>query len=314
MYSRNKIHASFIKIHYFEQQRPDLTCKKYCCCQGIFVEGHGSWTTQPISYTPHSRGLVDQISKGSSKYQDILVRMHDTTISSIKKLVLVCLVTIMKWLVTLDAGLPAVVSLMTSTPCSLSQTWSSYRFCRLEQHDNMANRRKKLIRISCQYSPKFQNLGCRMLMVHHPSCSYWCTGSGREWSDHCLQPPQASLNTTHHPLPSAENDDDHHINEENVNDHDMHWLENISSSIHWWYWAIKGKKTKPTWVEFWNISPPFMKDFLPPLWIFWSLRFLWGQNENSALKPIWNGRLPTVGRANLIFPCLTQYLVRTANP
>ena len=44
--------------------------------------------------------------------------MHDTTISSIKKLVLVCLVTIMKWLVTLDAGLPAVVSLMTSTPCT----------------------------------------------------------------------------------------------------------------------------------------------------------------------------------------------------
>ena len=37
-------------------------------------------------------------------------------------LVLVCLVTIMKCLVTLDAGLPAVVSLMTSTPCSLSQT------------------------------------------------------------------------------------------------------------------------------------------------------------------------------------------------
>ena len=44
--------------------------------------------------------------------------MHDTTISSIKKLVLVCLVTIMKWLVILDADLPAVVSLMTSTPCT----------------------------------------------------------------------------------------------------------------------------------------------------------------------------------------------------
>ena len=152
------------------------TCKEYCCCQGIFVEGRRVWTTQPISYTPHSRGLVDQISKGSSKYQDILVRMHDTTISSIKKLVLVCLVTIMKWLVTLDADLPAVVSLMTSTPSSLSQTWSSYRFCRLEQHDN--KQEEKLIRIYCQYSPKFPNLGCRMLMVHHPSCSYWCTGSG----------------------------------------------------------------------------------------------------------------------------------------
>ena len=113
-----------IRYHYFEQQALWYltTCKKYFCCQGIFVEGHGAWTTQPISYTPHSRGLVDQISKGSSKYQDVLVGMHDTTISSIKKLVLVCLVTIMKWLVTLDAGLPVVVSLMTSTPSSLSQT------------------------------------------------------------------------------------------------------------------------------------------------------------------------------------------------
>ena len=158
--------------------------------------------------------------------------MHDTTISSIKKLVLVCLVTIMKWLVTLDAGLPVVVSLMTSTPSSLSQTWSSYRLCRLEQHDNMANRTQKLNRISWQYSPKFQNLGCRMLMVHHPSCSHWCTGSGREWSDHCLQPPQASLNTT--PPPPLCRKRRWSSHKWRKREWSRQWLKNISSSIHWW--------------------------------------------------------------------------------
>ena len=160
--------------------------------------------------------------------------MHDTTISSIKKLVLVCLVTIMKWLVTLDAGLPVVVSLMTSTPSSLSQTWSSYRLCRLEQHDNMANRTQKLNRISWQYSPKFQDntldVEC-WWSITHPAHIGALVVAGREWSDHCLQPPQASLNTTPSPPLCRKRRWSSHKWRKRV--WSWHWLENISSSIHW---------------------------------------------------------------------------------
>ena len=159
--------------------------------------------------------------------------MHDTTISSIKKLVLVCLVTIMKWLVTLDAGLPVVVSLMTSTPSSLSQTWSSYRFCRLEQHDNMANRRKNSLEYLGNSHQNFKTLDVECWWsITHPAHIGALVVEGNDRIIVCNRPKLHSI--PHHPLPSAENDDDHHINEENVNDHDMHWLENISSSIHWW--------------------------------------------------------------------------------
>ena len=52
-----------------------------------------------------------------------------------------------------------------------------------------------------------------------------------------------------------------------------------------------------------------VKDLLPLLWIFWSVQLLWVQST-AALQ---NGLVLQWG-VNLIFPCLTQYLVRAANP
>ena len=178
--------------------------------------------------------------------------------------------------------------------------------------------------------------------------------AAREWSDQCLQPPWASLNTT--PLLTTAQ---YHTTAEQWLLLRRWWSSRgsgwqcfkdflftitpiwyyINPHLLWssspWSWSsqpLSPLNIFPYWAPLYicflllkaitqTISLSCyiiiiyikillcVKDLLPLLWIFWSVQLLWVQST-AALQ---NGLVLQWGE-NLIFPCLTQYLVRAANP